>query len=81
MLDKNKYFTNIALNPFQVFRNIARYGMSTEGHTVKYDESLQAKNRDACKLIAEHYNNSLVGTDKKGRFVFISAAKRVIPLL
>ena len=26
---------------------------------VPYDESLEAKNRDACKIMAEYYNNAL----------------------
>jgi hypothetical protein len=41
---------------------------------VPYDESLEAKNRDACKIMAEYYNNALKKNSKKGHFVFLSAS-------
>ena len=45
--------------------------------TTPYDETLEAKNRDACKLLAEHYNLAR----SSGHFVFLSAAPSIAPLL
>ena len=56
------------------------FGAAT-GRNVNYNESHEALNRDACKLIAEHYNNGRKGENKSGHFVFISASKTIAPML
>ena len=50
-------------------------------HNVKYDDTLEALNRDSCKLMAEHYNNALKQKGIKGHFLFISAAPSIAPML
>ena len=53
-----------------------------KSNTVSYDETLEAKNRDACKLMAENYNSACREASKQnGHFVFISAAPSIAPLL
>ena len=49
---------------------------------LQYDETLEAKNRDACRLMAEHYNSACKEASRKdGHFVFLSAAPSIAPLL
>jgi hypothetical protein len=38
-----------------------------------YEESLEAKNRDACKFVAEAFNKHCGERGVKGNFVFLSA--------
>ena len=63
------------VNPLDLINQVTSQGKP------KYDESHEALNRDACKLIAEHYNNSLKKANLSGHFVFISAERSLAPLL
>jgi len=65
-------------NPLYVLSSLAS-GQGLKASS--YEESLEAKNRDSCKLIAEHYNNACKTSAKKGHFVFISAAPTIAPVL
>ncbi len=66
------------INPLQILNTIAG---GASGNNIKYDDTHEAKNRDACKLIAEHYNNARRNLDKPGHFVFLSASKSIAPML
>ncbi|CDW88623.1 UNKNOWN [Stylonychia lemnae] len=63
-------------DPINIIQQLLAQGMKP-----KYDESLEAMNRDSCKLMAEHFNNACKKQDKKGHFVFISASKSITPVL
>ena len=46
-------------NPSELFRSVFTTAVNAStGTSVPYDETLQAKNRDACKFMAEYYNNA-----------------------
>lgn len=68
-------------NPLSSLRQCAISNLATSvtgGQRGPYDETLEAKNRDACKLLAEHYN---LYQKTSGHFVFLSAAPSIAPLL
>ena len=66
-----------ALNPANILNQA--FGAMTGG--VKYNESHEALNRDACKMMAEYYNNARKSENRTGHFVFLSAAKTIAPML
>ena len=46
-------------NPQELFKSVYNTAVTAStGENVPYDETLEAKNRDACKLMAEHYNTA-----------------------
>ena len=67
-------------NPMNLIQTVAQVATKSQ-QGAPYEESLQAKNRDACKLMAEHYNNACRAKSKKGHFVFLSAAPTIAPML
>ena len=63
------------VNPMEIFQKLS------SSIQPKYDESHEAINRDSCKLIAEHFNNACKQQNRKGHFVFLSAARSIAPML
>lgn len=84
LLEGVDYKAAFSGNPLQSLRSCALSNLATSvaggqrTTTTPYDETLEAKNRDACKLLAEHYNLS---RSSGGHFVFLSAAPSIAPLL
>ena len=82
LLEGVDYKAAFSGNPLQSLRQCALSNLATsvaggQRGTTPYDETLEAKNRDACKLLAEHYNLAR----SSGHFVFLSAAPSIAPLL
>ena len=71
-----KSILNGSTNPLHLLSRLT----DSKKNSVPYEESLQAKNRDACKMLAEHFSNACKNKGK-GHFVFISAAPTIAPML